>query len=312
MSKNVVLIISQPDLLSVVTGIYNDRNFTVFPFLNFEDVPESLFRMENLFVLESKEITPTNLKWIEFLKEKKTIKFILIDFLNDRFLLSMVQNQFSSGEVYRKSYKVKDLIRMSEMVFDEDNPFIQVGSYLQDSSLIYAKEIKQGENYLEIGERAIYEFLIQNNLQDKIKDLDEFFLALGEVIENFVEYQMRFLKKTPDIILEYGLDEEKIIVSARDKLGAADFLPLFKSFIRRTSLAQGSNKKHDEYNDKGVYVGKQGRGMSIIKHSVHRLISIVKKESDFSFEKRTQFIFIVYIDKKIKEDNSSVNMLVFF
>lgn len=312
MSKNVVLIINEPDLLKSISGIYTEKGFSVFPFLLFEEVPHSLFKLENLFVLESMGINPGNLQWIDFLKEKKTIKFILIDFLNDSFLVKMMNSNPNPREIYRMSYKVKDLIRMSEMVFEGECPFIRVNSYLKDSSLIYAKEIKEGNNYLETAERAIYDFLVENNLYNKIKDLDEFFFALGEVVENFVEYQMRVLKKNPDIILEYGLDNEKLIVSARDRLGAADFVPLFNSFIRKTSTDKNQNESVPDYNDKGIYVGKQGRGMSIVKHSVHRLISIVKKEADRSFEKRTQFIFIVYIDKKIREDNSSVNMLVFF
>ncbi|HCL55701.1 MAG TPA: hypothetical protein DHW82_01660 [Spirochaetia bacterium] len=325
MNKNLVLIINNESLLKSISGAFVEKDFTVFPFYHFEDVPDYLFSMENLFIWEIGEIDPRNLKWVDFLKEQKTIKFILIDFINDAFLMSLIHADTTPQELYEKSYKLRDLINMSEMVFDSDYSFVNLSSYLKLNSFIFSHEIKEGENYLEEAEIVITDFLKKNNLAAGIKDLDLFFLALGEVVENFIEYQLIRLNKTPSIIIEYGYDNEKIIISVRDDLGKANFLPLFKSFIRKTSVqkkiqeevSQNENKRNkdnipDDYNKEGIYIGAQGRGMSIIKQGVHRLISIVKKESEKEISKRTQFIFIVYLDKRELEDNSSVNMLVFF
>lgn len=311
-----VLIINNPELLRGISGIYLKRDFTVFPFFTLEDVPDYLFSIENLFVWEVDEINPANLKWIEYLKEKKTIRFILIDFLNDPFLSHVLTNDYVPDDIYHKSYKIRDLISMSDMVFDEKLSFLNIGSYVSHTARIYARDLKQGENYLEMAERTIYQFLSEHQLENRVKDLDVFFLALGEVIENFVEYQLHKLKRNPSIVLEYGFDHEKIIISARDDLGKADFSALFKSFIRKTSLSPEEKQSLTDYNEKGVYVGSQGRGMSIIKKGVHRLISIVKRDPEEGFEdsedRRTQFIFMVYLDKKETEKNSSVNMIVFF
>jgi len=325
LNKNLVLIINNESLLKSISGAFVEKDFTVFPFYHFEDVPDYLFSMENLFIWEIGEIDPRNLKWVDFLKEQKTIKFILIDFINDAFLMSLIHADTTPQELYEKSYKLRDLINMSEMVFDSDYSFVNLSSYLKLNSFIFSHEIKEGENYLEEAEIVITDFLKKNNLAAGIKDLDLFFLALGEVVENFIEYQLIRLNKTPSIIIEYGYDNEKIIISVRDDLGKANFLPLFKSFIRKTSVqkkiqeevSQNENKRNkdnipDDYNKEGIYIGAQGRGMSIIKQGVHRLISIVKKESEKEISKRTQFIFIVYLDKRELEDNSSVNMLVFF
>jgi len=331
LNKNLVLIINNESLLKSISGAFVEKDFTVFPFYHFEDVPDYLFSMENLFIWEIGEIDPRNLKWVDFLKEQKTIKFILIDFINDAFLMSLIHADTTPQELYEKSYKLRDLINMSEMVFDSDYSFVNLSSYLKLNSFIFSHEIKEGENYLEEAEIVITDFLKKNNLDTGIKDLDLFFLALGEVVENFIEYQLIRLNKTPSIIIEYGYDNEKIIISVRDDLGKANFLPLFKSFIRKTSVQKSIQEEKpvqnqsdqgeknlseenqpDEYNKEGVYIGAQGRGMSIIKQGVHRLISIVKKESEKELSKRTQFIFIVYLDKRELEDNSSVNMLVFF
>jgi hypothetical protein len=311
-----VIIINNPPLLTSLSALYTARDFTVFPFYKVEEVPEYLFSVENLFLWEIEEINPANLKWIEFLKEKKTIRFILIDFLRDVYLLNLFKKENYSQDILLKSFKIRDLIYMSCMLFDENYPFINLNSYLNPEGRIYAREIKKGNNYLETAQRIIYQFLMENHFDTQIKDIDLFLLALGEVVENFVEYQLHQLKKQPDVILEYGFDNEKVIVSARDKIGAADFSPLFNSFIRKSSVTkkdtQNSELNLKDYNQAGIYVGGRGRGMNIIKKSVHRLISIVKRDSESLFEKRTQFIFIVYLDKKETEGNSSVNMLVFF
>lgn len=318
MSKNIVLIINNPDLLKGVSGLFLKRGFTVFPFFDLEVVPDSLFVIDNLFIWEASEINPENLQWIEFLKEKAIVRFILIDFLKDPVLSQILKSDFSE-DVFFQSYKIRDLFFMAEMVFDKEKAFLNLQSYLQANSHINTQNLSCCENYITQAEKTLSLYLEENQLLNRIKDVDIFFLALGEIIENFVEYQMRKLNKTPAIVLEYGFDKEKIIVSAKDNLGEADFSAMFKSFVRKTSFKKDpslpANHQLNDYNEKGVYVGSQGRGMSIIKKGVHRLITIVKrdiKEKPLPVEEqRTQFIFIVYLDKIETEKASSINMLLF-
>ena len=311
LSPSVVLIIPNEKLLKGISGIFVQKGFTVFPFAHFEKIPAALFSEGNLFVWEVENIKPDQLKWIDFLKDKNSIRFILIDFLADDFLVKLVQNEIDSNRIYRESYKVRDMLTMAEMLFDRKYPFVKPSSYVNRKGKIFARKINHANNYIEEAERLIYDFLIENQLEESIYDIDTFFLALGEVVENFVEHQLIHLNKTPQIIIEYGVDEEKIIISVRDELGEADFSSLFLSFVRKTSIAPPDHPIPG-YNEKGIYVGSQGRGMTIIKKGVHRLISIVKRDSDSSIEKRTQFMFILYLDKQLTEENSSVNMLVFF
>jgi hypothetical protein len=309
--KNVVLIIPDPKLLKGIGGIYHQQGFSVFPFENFENIPDSLFQENYLFVWDIEEVQPENQKWIEYLKVKKTVKFILIDFQKDSYINQLIDECFAPERIYDQSYKVRDLLHMSDMVFDPENPFLFPASYIDPGRKIYEKKFKNSSNYLVDAEKLINAFLKENHLEKHIHDLDVFFLALGEVVENFVEYQMIHLKRQPDITVEYGVDMEKIVISVRDELGEANFSSLFESFIRKTSIAQKKAHLHEHYTPEGIFVGPRGRGMAIIKKGVHRLISIIKKSDDPAVNKRTQFIFILYIDKKKRENNSSVNMLVY-
>ncbi|PKL15254.1 MAG: hypothetical protein CVV50_00710 [Spirochaetae bacterium HGW-Spirochaetae-6] len=309
--KKVVLVVNDTRLLEVTTGIFAGQSFTVFPFYHFEEIPVELFSPEQLFVWEVKDISAENLKWIDFLKKKESIRFIVMDLLSDQYVTHLIDDPKTYLELSKQSYKIRDLLHMAEMVFAEEYPFAALKSYLVEDSLLFSEEITQGENYLEEAERIIGDFLQKYDLEKKIRDKDIFFLALGEIIENFVEYQLIKLKKVPKITLEYGFDKERIVISARDKLGEADLGPLLKSFVRPLSMK--GDESGGEYSKEGVYVGPRGRGMNIVKHGAHRLISIIKRESEAILDKRTQFIFIVYLDKKEEAtDNASVNMIVCF
>lgn len=310
LNKNIVLIIPNRELLDTIANIFFQRGFSVFPFLSLKEVSDSLFKEENLFIWESDEIHQDHLEWIQYLNQKPTVKFILIDFLNDNFLLKLIRRNSDLKVIFEKSYKIRDLIEMSQMLVDKTQPFTNISSYIRENGFSFSQKLGDCENYLELSESIIKKFLSENNLESSIEDIDIFLLALGEVVENFVEYQLIQKKKKPDIIFEYALDSERIIVSVRDELGEADFLSLFKSFIRKTSITTKSELEN--YSEKGIYTGHRGRGMSIIKKGVDRLISIVKKQGDEYVQQRTQFIFILYLDKKRQEENSSINMLVFF
>ncbi len=303
------MVIDHEKLLEAISCIYAEQGFTVLPFYHFDEVPSFLFTLGNLFVWEVHEVNPTDVKWASFLKGKETLKFVLIDLLEDEYLMSIIKDIPTASELYEKSFKIRDLIHMSKMVFNKKNPFMNLDSYLKGKPHLFKESINDGSNYLEMAENTVKHFLKEYNLEVNINDVDLLFLALGEVIENFVGYQMNVMKKKPEIVLEYGFDDERIIISARDKLGEADLLPLFQSFIRKISIDPPVN--HPDYDENGLYVGNQGRGMNIIKKSVHRLISIVKRQADEFEDKRTQFIFIVYLDKEIVEENSSINMIVF-
>ena len=297
-----MLVIPHQKLLNSITNILLKNNFSVFPFISFSVIPPSLIDYVNIFVWDIESVDIYSEEYVDKVKAKNNIKFILTDFLNDKFIIDLAENNMIDENSYTGSYKLRDLINMVKSIKNHQK-LSKIENYLLKPSVIFSRKVKDCDNYIEEVQNIILDFLRDNDIEKYIKDIDVFMLGVGEIVENFVENHILRKKIEPNILIEYGFDSEKFIFCVKDFFGDAELSSLFSSFIRR---AKNKNQKNELNTD--VYFGPRGRGIMIMKKGFDRIITVVNRNSDKKF---TEFITVVYFNK-VKEDiNSSINMLVF-
>ncbi|HOJ49205.1 MAG TPA: hypothetical protein PKW55_00135 [Spirochaetota bacterium] len=297
--ENLLIVIPEQKLLNTITSVLIDEGLSVLPFLSFSVIPQSILEKIDIFIWDIEAIDIYSNEYINKIKNRDRIKFILTDFLNDDFISKIIEKN-KEKDFYKNSYKLRDLIFMINTLRDEDK-LTKIDTYLNPPAKIFTKKLKESDNYIEEAQKILLEFLKTNNLDKNIDDIDIFMISVGELVENFVENHMIRKKIKPEIVIDYGFDNEKLIIGVRDFFGDAELAGLFSSFIRKVKEKTNENKLT-------VYSGPRGRGIMIMKKGFDRIISVVKRNSK---EKLTEFITIIYFNKLRENKNSSINMLVF-
>lgn len=237
---------------------------------------------------------------------------IFSNFSRDTFIEEIFHKKGITGLV-RDSYKVKDLLKMSDIAVNIQ-PFHLFGleSYMsnrEEESIVRSLDFKLRKERVEeynIGETLFTEiekFIHENGLHNSIEDIDMLHYAIGELIDNSIEAQVKSGKPEIEISCRYGFDETQFGFSIRDKLGTLSHKNVVSGIGMKIYDQSGGTPPEHYYEN--TYVGPRGRGYYIVQYSVHRLsVVIITPETaeKYNINPCTEATIMVYFNKKMDEE----------
>ena len=237
---------------------------------------------------------------------------IFSNFSRDIFIEKVFQESGIAG-LMQNSYKVKDLLKMTQIALNTQ-PFNLFGleSYMSDKEeerVVCSLDFKLRRERLEeynIGDTLFTEiekFIASNSLESRIEDLDMLHYAIGELIDNSIEAQIKSDRPEIELSCRYGYDSSQFGFSIRDKLGTLSHKNVVSGIGMKIYDKDGGSPPENYYEN--TYVGPRGRGYYIVQYSVHRLsVVIISPETaeKFNTTPSTEATILVYFNKKVSEE----------
>lgn len=241
---------------------------------------------------------------------------IFSNFSRDEFI-KQVYSKEGIGAVLEKSYKVNDIVQMSDIALRvKPDTMFGLNQYMDNNSerkVIRSLDFKLKKESLEnisIGETVfeeIDEFLKKNDLTNDIEDVDMLHYAIGELIDNSIEAQVSSGNEEIELFFEYGYDNDKFGFSIHDKLGTLSSKSVVTGIGLKMYDENGGTPP--EYYKDNTYFGPRGRGYYIIQYAVHRLSVVIlspQSAEKYNTYPRTDATLLVYFGKKRSEIENQI------
>jgi hypothetical protein len=300
--KKVLIYERREESLIVLQELYLYLGYEIEAVNNINAIPDKKF---DLLITEIEKITEITKKVTYY---NPFIRILIIsNFSRDTFI-EEIFNNFGIEELTNRSYKIRDLIRMSKIAITNNieelfglERFMAFKKYEHINRTIDFKLKRSKIETVNIGETVfdeVDEFIRGNNLMGSIEDVDMLHYAIGELVDNSLEAQLKSGNEDIELYFEYGFDENKFGFSIHDKLGTLAHKNV-TSGIGLKMRDQTDNKKTELYHN-NTYLGPRGRGYYIIQYSVHRLsVSVLTPETaaKLGTHPRTEASLLVYLDK---------------
>lgn len=296
---------------NVLVDAFNSSGFEA---TSVSDISQILDIKYDLLVTEIEDCSEVTKRLTEINPEIKII--IFSNFSRDKYIEDIYINE-GIRTVLQKSYKIKDLIKMSQIAINTDPLHIfTLDTFMDDEDeerIIRSLEFKINREKIEthnIGYTVFNEienFFNENNIKNKIEDIDMLHYAIGELIDNSIEAQLALNKKDIEINFKYGFDEEKFGFSIHDKLGTLSHNNVVTGIGMKIYDENGGSPPEHYYDN--TYIGPRGRGYYIIQYSVHRLsVAILKPETAKKYKilPCTEANLLVYFNKKRMEIDNQI------